>query len=109
MREGPYPLAARKHATYAMMETYMVTLEQFVGRFPDVYPTLQPMKPGILPSLYTLVVQSRDIILLDIITDLLAPVKEIRNLYEADKLAKKVFGVWGVIQCMSEFTVSLFG
>ena len=78
-------------------------------RFPDVDPSLEPVKPGIPPGLYIFVVQFGDVIPLNLMTYLLAPVKEIRNLYKAEKLARKVFGAWGALQCMFELTVSLFG
>ena len=45
---------------------------------------------------------------MDLMTDLLAPVNEIRNLHEADKLGRKVFKAWGALQCMPELTVSFF-
>ena len=41
-------------------------------------------------------------------TDLLALVKEIRNLHGAEKLAMKVFGAWSALQCMPELTVNIF-
>ena len=104
----PTPLAVREHASYARTEARKAALERFVVRFPDVDPSLEPMKPNIPPGLYILAVQSGDIVTMDLITDLLAHMKEIRNLYEADKLDKKVFGAWGVLQCMPELTVSLF-
>ena len=108
MREGPSPLVARKHTTHSRIKAHMTAFERFVAMFPDLDPALQPIKPGIHPGLYTLVVQSGDIIPLDLMTDLLALVKNIRNMYEADKLARKIFGAWGVLQWMPELTVNLF-
>ena len=85
----PYPIIIKEHATYARAEARNAPLERYVVRFSDVDPLLDPMKYGIPPGLYTLVVQCRDIFLIDLITDLLASVKEIQNLYEANKLARK--------------------
>ena len=104
----PTPLAVREHVSDARTEARKVAMERSLEKFPDVDPSLEPMKPGTPPGLYTLVVQSGDIVPMDLMTDLLAPVKEIRNLHEADKLGRKVFGAWGTLQCMPELTVSFF-
>ena len=108
MRHVPCALAVREHATYARTKARKAALEQSKVRFPDVDSSLEPVKLGLPPGLYTLVVQSGDIIPVDLMTNLLAPVKKIRNLHGAEKLARKVFGAWGALQCMPELTVSIF-
>ena len=108
-RHVPYPIAIKEHATYARAEARNAALERSVVRFPDVDPSLDPMKYGIHPGLYILVVQCGDIIFIHLMTDLLTLINEIRILYEANKLARKKIGAWCALQCMPELTVSLFG
>lgn len=92
-----YPLVIKEHATHARTEARKAALERFVTRFLDVDPSLEPVKPDIPPGLCTVVVQFGDVIPLDLMTNLLTPTKGIKNLYEAERLAMKVFRAWGAL------------
>ena len=62
MRHVPSPLALREHATYARTEARKAALERSKVKFHNVDSSLEPVKPGLPPGLYTLVVQSGDTI-----------------------------------------------
>ncbi|KAG0622925.1 hypothetical protein M758_3G134000 [Ceratodon purpureus] len=100
----PTSFGLKEYTVEARKEVEVTALEQSLERIPNVDPTLRPTKLGTSPGLYTLVEQSGHIISLNLMTDLVAPVMEIKMLYEAGRLARKVFEAWGIFQWRHEAT-----